>query len=250
MDHIISWRSGTTQRSLSNPCDYSGVFVSPPVRHAQAFPRKGTLLMPQRLLPLMILTVIALLFVPINSVRADSGESGLHITIDGYSASLIFPDGSPKAGPNTVVVQLDDASGQPLSGAIVQVAVLAAHESAALAEQLGAHEGDAAAPHADGEHIDTIMTQLTPGPGAGEYSSVLHFDSAGAWPAQIEFAAFGVSHTGSFTVAVAEPAGDWRLLGVFGGANALIIVTAGVLKRRLGAAPKPSRVAVAPPPED
>jgi hypothetical protein len=44
---------------------------------------------------------------------------------------------------------------------------------------------------------------------------------------------------------VAEPARDWRILGAFGGANALIIVAAGVLKRRRPAGAKTLRRATA-----
>jgi hypothetical protein len=58
-------------------------------------------------------------------------------------------------------------------------------------------------------------------------------DSAGAWQGQLQFNDAGVAHAGSFAVTVAEPPRDWRILGAFGGANVLIIVAAGLLKRRL-----------------
>ena len=61
---------------------------------------------------------------------------------------------------------------------------------------------------------------------------------------QLQFTDAGVDHAGSFAVTVAEPARDWRILGAFGGAYALIIMTAGILKRRFPATAKHTRGAL------
>jgi hypothetical protein len=94
------------------------------------------------------------------------------------------------------------------------------------------------------------MTQMEAGMDAGSYTSVLHFDSAGAWEVQLQFNTAGVDHAGGFAVTVAEPARDWRILGAFGGANVLIIATAGILKRRSSSTAKRTRGAVASHPEN
>ncbi|HEU5102263.1 MAG TPA: hypothetical protein VFU22_24740, partial [Roseiflexaceae bacterium] len=227
--------------------------------------------MHQRSLPVLSFSLIALLmlFAPLKSAHADSGASDVHTTIDGYRVELVFPDGSPKAGPNTVLVRLHNTDKQPLSSAIVQVAALglqstgaAGHGDVGTDSHAGAtedaHADEPATDHAGAptsehghsagtsdshtdrtphelthdeadQHIDTIMTQLEVGVEPGTYTGLLHFDSPGVWQVQIRFAAARSEHVGSFAVAIAEPARDWRILGAFGGANALIILTAGVL---------------------
>jgi hypothetical protein len=133
------------------------------------------------------------------------------------------------------------------------------HDSAGTSEHGGQTDADtdnSIAPHADAatdshghttgaEHIDTIMTQMEAATDAGSYTSVIHFETAGAWQVQVQFNQAGVDHAARLAVTVAEPARDWRLLGAFGGANALIIVIAGILKRRLPASGKTVRRATA-----
>ena len=238
--------------------------------------------MHQRLLPVLpyCLIALSLLFVPTSRAHADSRYAGLHTTVDGYTVELVFPDGQPKAGPNHAFVRILDANGQPVRNATVQVAPVALNSTEAEGHGHGrtgrdgastsghdgtsagdhaayndTHAGNAMAPHADAAddhghttgaaHLDIIMTQMEAGAEAGSYTSVIHFDSAGVWEVQLQFNNAGVDHAGSFAVTVAEPARDWRILGAFGGANALIIVTAGILKRRLPATGKTVRRATA-----
>ena len=206
--------------------------------------------MPQRLLPVMTFSLIALLLIlkPVSQVWADGGPTHTQIMVDGYSAELVFLNGPAKVGPNLVVMRIHNAAGQPLDRAMVLVNPVAAHPLGASTHShadsghnasMEDHTNTQSAghTHASGEsHIDTIMTQMEAGNDAGSYTSVLHFDSAGAWQVQLQFNDAGVDHTGSFAITVAEPARDWRILGAFGGANALIMVIAGVLKRRSTAA--------------
>jgi len=228
--------------------------------------------MHQRLLPVLTCNLIALslLFVPLKHAHADSGYAGLRTTVDGYTVELVFPNGQPNAGPNHALVRILDAGGQPVSGATVQVALVALNSTGAAGHSHGAsgqadastgghndtHADNAIAQHADAaaddqghttddQHIDTIMTQMEAGVDAGSYTSVIHFDSAGAWEVQLHFNHAGVDHAAHFAVTMAEPARDWRILGAFGGANALIIQTAGILKRRLPASGKTVRRATA-----
>jgi hypothetical protein len=242
--------------------------------------------MPQRLLPFLTFSLIALLilFSPLKRARADSRYSELHTTVDGYTVELFFPGGQPKAGPNAALVRILDADGQPVSSARVQVAAVAVqsagatahghgesggrddasagrsagsvadshndtnvngHSDAAPTDHQDTHADNPIAPHADStddhgyttgaDHIDTIMTQMEAATDAGSYTSVIHFETAGAWQVQVQFNHAGVDHAARLAVTVAEPTRDWRILGAFGGVNALIIVTAGVLKRRLPA---------------
>jgi hypothetical protein len=228
--------------------------------------------MHQRLLPVLTCSLIALslLFVPLKRAYADAGYAGLHTNVDGYTVELVFPNGQPNAGPNHAFVRISDGNGQPVSIATVRVAPVALNSTEAEGHGHGAsgqtdastgghndtHADNAIAQHADAavdhqghttddEHIDTIMTQMEAGADAGSYTSTIHFDSAGAWEVQLQFNNAGVNHAARFTVTVAEPARDWRILGAFGGANVLIIVTAGVLKRRLPASAKTLRRATA-----
>lgn len=215
--------------------------------------------MPQRLFPVLTLSLIALFlaFTPVSQVWADGGPTHTNITVDGYSAQLVFLNRPAKVGPNLVAIRIHNPAGQPLDQATVLVNPVAAHPLGTSTHN-HADSGHAASTedhtnaesaghtHASGEsHIDTIMTQMEAGTDAGSYMSVLHFDSAGAWEVQLQFNDAGVDHTGSFAITVAEPPQDWPILGAFGGANVLIIVTAGVLKRRLSTTAKRTPRAVA-----
>jgi len=202
--------------------------------------------MPQRLLPVLTLSLIALflLLTSVSQVGADGRPPHTHITVDGYSAELAFPNGPAKVGPNLVAVRIHNAAGQPLDHATVLVNPVAAHPLGASThnhadsghdDSMEDHTNTESAghTHATGEsHIDTIMTQMEAGADAGSYTSALHFDSAGAWQVQLRFSDARVDHAGSFAITVVEPPRDWRILGAFGSANALVIVTAAVLKRR------------------
>jgi hypothetical protein len=247
--------------------------------------------MPQRLLHTLTFSLIALLilFSAMERASADSGDSHLHATIDGYTVELVFPGGQPQAGPNTLLVYLRDPGAQPLNSTTVQVAAVPVQGTAAgghshtesanadapdsghtedstrehggiaqpeITAEEHRHSGATPAPQTDmtphelthdedDQHIDTIMTQLEVGTEPGTYTGLLHFDSSGAWQVQIRIAAAGVNHTGSIAVAVAEPDGDWRILGAFGGVNVLIIAAAGVLKRRQPTTAKRPPVATA-----
>jgi hypothetical protein len=213
--------------------------------------------MPQRSLPALTFSLIALfvLFAPVSQVRADAGPTLTDVTVDGYSAELVFLNGSAKIGPNLVSIRLHNPAGQPLDHAMVLVNPVAAHLSGAGTHNHadsghGASMEDhtnaesAGHTHASGEsHTD--MTQMEAGTDVGSYTSLLHFDSAGAWEVQLKFNDAGGDHAGSFAVTVAEPARDWRILGAFGGANVLIIMTAGVLKRRLSSTKRTLRAVAA-----
>jgi hypothetical protein len=229
--------------------------------------------MPQRLLPISTLSLIVLfvLFAPVSQVRADTGVTHTHVMVDGYDAELILPNGPAMIGPNLVIIRLFNTDHRPLAHATVLLApnVVTATDAGHSHGSDGGHDAagaqghaDAAtsghnASHADGHthqagdaHIDTIMTQLEAGTDAGHYTGVIHFDSAGAWHVQLQFTAAGADHAGSFAVTVTEPARDWRLLGAFGGANALIIMTAGILKRRFPTTAKHTRGALTSHPEN
>jgi hypothetical protein len=209
--------------------------------------------MPQRLLPVLTFSLIALvsLFAPVSRARADAGEAHMHLTVDGYSAELVLPSGPAVVGPNLVLIRLHDTAGQPLDRATVLIAPVAAHPVNASTHNHGesghdsaTHSEAAGHTHTHGDsHIETIMTQLEAGTDAGNYTGVIHFDSAGAWQVQLKFNNAGVDHAGIFAVTIAEPARDWRILGAFGGVNGLIIVIAGVLKRRFPATAKHMPVA-------
>jgi len=223
---------------------------------------------PQRLLPIRTLSLIVLflLFAPVSQVRADTGVTHTHVMVDGYDVELVLPNGSAMIGPNLVIIRLFNTDHRPLAHATVLLAPNAVtatdagyshgtgggHDAAGAQGHADATTSGHSASHADGHmhqagdaHIDTIMTQLEAGADAGNYIGVIHFDSAGAWHVQLQFTAAGVDHAGSFAVTVAELARDWRILGAFGSANALIIVTAGILKRRLPATGKTVRRATA-----
>jgi hypothetical protein len=232
-----------------------------------ALPRKDSSLMPQRLLPVVTFSLIALflLFGPVNRVRADASPTHTHVTVDGYSAELILPGGPAASGPNPVIVRLLNADNRPVSDATVLLApsAVAGADAGHSHSSGGGHDAAGAQGHTDaatsghdassdghaheaGEaHVDTIMTQLEAGSDAGNYTGVIHFDSAGAWQVQLQFDHAGGVHTSSFSLTVAEPARDWRILGAFGAANALIIVIAGVLKWRSPPTAKRTRAAEA-----
>jgi len=203
--------------------------------------------MSQRLLPFLTFSLIALflLFVSTGQARADAGATHTHVTVDGYSAELVLPSGPAQVGPNAVIIRIHSPAGQPLEHATVLVNPVAAHS---LGASTHSHNDDShsSTGHTHGDsHIETIMTEMEAGAEAGTYTSVIHFDSAGAWQVQLQFNAAAAVHAGLFVVTVAEPPRDWRILAAFAGANALIIAIAGVMKGRSSVTAKRKRAAMA-----
>jgi hypothetical protein len=206
----------------------------------------------QRLLPVLTFSSIALFlfFTPVGQVRADAGATHTHVIVDGYSAELVLPNGPAQVGPNPVIIRLLNIDHQPVPNATVLLAASAmtTTDAGGHSHSSGGHNDS----HADGHthspgeaHIDIVLTQMVPGVEAGTYTSVIHFDSAGAWQVRLQFNDARTDHAALFAVTVAEPARDWRILSAFGGANALIIVTAGVMKQRFCARAKRKRAVMA-----
>jgi len=117
---------------------------------------------------------------------------------------------------------------------------VAAHAPGASSHSHGGHDNASTAGHGDAQgaghthaageaHVETIMTQAEPGVEAGTYTSVLHFDAAGDWQVQLQFNHARAERAGHLALMVVEPPRDWRILGAFGGVNALIIASAGAI---------------------
>jgi hypothetical protein len=128
--------------------------------------------MPQRHLSSLTFSLIALLVFVLSPplARADGGDTSHHASVVGYTADLVFPEGSLKTGPNTVLLRLSNAEGQPASAATVQIAPVAlsgadsgehghGEASSDSGAATGGHDDAGAASHNDAD--TAIHTEAT-----------------------------------------------------------------------------------------
>jgi hypothetical protein len=186
---------------------------------------------------------------PVAPSAAESGEHGHSETSnDSATASGGHDDGGGASRNEALAADHEDSTAQNHDETDQSEATTEEH---AYSESTSPSHTDATAnepAHDEAEpHTHPIMTQLETGTAPGTYTGVVHLDSPGTWQINVHFTDQGHDHSRTFEVTVPEPPRDWRVLGAFGGANALIIATAAVLKRRSSAGkPKPMHPVQAP----
>ncbi len=209
-----------------------------------------------------------------RTARADGGETGSKVTVDGYQIVLILT-GPAKVGENQFHIQITDAMGMAVTTAEVEVTAMLAdnmskHEDSAAGHASGAdnthatsdvHGTDAHTPatdthmsmsmpaepsaadthtneHAesDAEHAETLTAVLKPGVEEGEYAGEISVDKSGAWTFNVHFTLNGELIEAEFPVTVVEASQNLSVLAGFFGFNAAVILTAAVLKRKAAVA--------------
>jgi hypothetical protein len=211
------------------------------------------------------LTLAGLLAVTATA-RAGGGPDELQQVVDGYTVTLAVAAVPARTGSNNLIVTIYDASGAPVDDATVTAAVLtyaaaddghadthsqgSPNESHAQDSQGDEHEASPA--HADGDThaegsaneshgddhsgnglghgaIPTILERAE----AGVYRAPLFLDQVGTATVAVVFTLRETARTALFHVAVVQARPRALVLGGFAAVNALVIVTAAILKRRM-----------------
>jgi hypothetical protein len=173
------------------------------------------------------------------TARAAGGEDNLQQVVDGYTITLAFAASPVQTGGTEMIIGIRDAMGASVTGAQVTGAVIAhaaeqaSHthtdaQTAASDPQTHNHAGEAHS-HAP------IAVPLEPGAEAGAYQGWLFFYEPGQSTVAIAFELHGETRSVTFDVVVVRARPRALVLGGFAAANALVIITAAVLKRRAGA---------------
>lgn len=221
------------------------------------------------------LFTLALALTLTRTVRADGGEAGSKMTVNGYQIRLIFVE-LAKVGENKFHVQITDSMGMPMTAADVTVTALMSadnmskHADSAAGHASGAdnthstsdvHGTDAHTPatdthmsmsmpaepsaadthtneHAesDAEHAETLTAALKSGVEEGEYAGEIRLDKTGAWTFNVHFTLNGELIEAEFPVTVVEASQNLGVLAGFFGFNATVIIAAAVLKRKAAVA--------------
>jgi hypothetical protein len=183
------------------------------------------------------LTLAALLALT-PTAYATGGEDDLQQVVDGYAITLAFAASPLQTGATEVIVRIRDNTGASVTGAQVTGAVIAhaakqaghtdTHSETAASDPQTHDQAGEAHSHAP------IAVLLEPGAEAGAYQGWLFFYEPGRSTIAIAFELQGETRATTFDVVVVRARPRALVLGGFAAVNALVIVTAAVLKRRTG----------------
>jgi hypothetical protein len=166
---------------------------------------------------------------------ATAGKDDLQQVVDGYTIILRFGASPIQTGGTEVIVSIRDATGASVTGARVTGAVIA--HAAEEAGHTDTHSQTAASDghsddHASEAHSHApIAVPLEARAEAGAYQGWLFFYEPGRSTVAIAFELQGTTRATTFDVAVVHARPRALVLGGFAALNALVIVTAAVLKR-------------------
>lgn len=163
---------------------------------------------------LSAITILLQLAAPMTVLADAGGEDGLTQTADGYQVTLVFEE-PVASGENPLHIQVVDDHGQPVSKALVEVAVIEVEDEHSDDEE-DANQPDDAAPNKDShgseskseptaapaaqnamggmtgveaaetdEHEEMEMTKFTAGHEAGEYEGEIEIPTAGDWKIRV-----------------------------------------------------------------
>ncbi|MGC1376055.1 MAG: hypothetical protein WA821_07535 [Anaerolineales bacterium] len=197
---------------------------------------------------LTILAAFVLFLATPGLARADEGNGGMEMVVNGYHVRLIFPNPA-KTGENQFHVQLVGADGSPVTSAAVQVAAQPVAETVpsatpddGMAGMAGMSGMSAATPTAEamaGVNVNEPAAQpvsvaLQAGSDAGDYDGTISFPQAGHWALHMHvMLTNGEMFSTEFPLDVAPGApASYGILAGFFGLNVLIIVAAVVTKRK------------------
>lgn len=98
---------------------------------------------------LLSAVLLLLLAAPMTALADGGGDGTLTQTADGYQVTLVFEE-PVASGENKMHVQVADAHGQPVSNALIEVAVIAAQDEHSEVEEEADHvEAQDTAPEVD-----------------------------------------------------------------------------------------------------
>jgi|GEM_PF-1584922 hypothetical protein len=164
------------------------------------------------------LSIISALVLTLStSVLADGTGKKINQTIDGVKATLMLTEDKAKTGENELTLKLYDNKDKPISNADVKVSV-----EMDKSDMGSMNMGDSKA-----ESI-----QFKKGHEEGEYVGTVKFSDKGKWKVKTNFTANNGEKMADFNIEVISAGPNWFVVGGFLIVAILIIVTAGIAKKK------------------
>lgn len=164
------------------------------------------------------LSIISALVLTLStSVLADGSGKKIEQTVDGVKATLMLTGDKAKTGENELTLKLSDDKDKPISNADVKVSV--EMDKGSMGDM---NMGDSKA--------ETV--QFKKGHEDGEYVGTVKFSDKGKWKVKTSFMTTSGDKMADFNVDVASSGPNWFVVGGFLVVAALIIVTAGIAKKK------------------
>ncbi|WML34059.1 FixH family protein [Clostridium sp. OS1-26] len=164
------------------------------------------------------LTIISALVLTLStSVLADGSGKKIEQRVDGVKATLILSGDKAKTGENELTLKLADEKDKPIDKADVKVS----------AEMAKNDMGDMNM----GESKPEVI-QFEKGHEEGEYVGKIKFSNKGHWKVKTDFTVDNAQKMVDFDVDVISSGPNWFVVGGFLVVTTLIIVTAGVTKKK------------------
>lgn len=165
------------------------------------------------------LSIISALVLTLSTtVLADGSGKKIDQRIDGVKATLILPGDTAKTGENELTVKLYDDKDKPIADANVKVVA----EMKADGDMNGHNMKDAKP-----EVID-----FKKGHEEGEYIGTVKFSDKGNWKVKTTFTDNNKEKVAEFNIEVISSGPNWFIVGGFLIVITLIIVTAGIAKKK------------------
>lgn len=165
------------------------------------------------------LTIISALVLTLStSVLADGGGKKIEQRVDGVKATLILAEDKAKTGENELTLKLYDDKDKPMTNANVKVTA----EMEADGDMSG-HNMKEAKPE---------VIQFKEGHEEGEYIGTVKFSDKGHWKVKADFTTNNGEKMADFSLDVISSGPNWFVVGGFVVVTTLIIVTAGITKKK------------------
>lgn len=152
-----------------------------------------------------------------TSVLADGNGQKIEQQVDGIKVDLVLSGDKAKTGDNELTVKLYDDKNQPIDNANVKV----------TAEMDSSNMGDMNMSDSKPKAVD-----FKEGTHKGEYTGTVDFTDKGTWKIETDFSVNNQEKMANFNVEVANAGPNWFVVGGFLGIMAIIIITAGIMKKK------------------
>lgn len=164
------------------------------------------------------LSIISALVLTLStSVLAAGSGKKIDQTVDGVKATLILTEDKAKTGENQLTLKLYDDKDKPISNSDVKVSV-----EMNKSDMGGMNMGES----------KPEVTQFKKGQEEGEYVGTVKFSDKGNWKVKTNFTANNGEKMADFDVDVISAGPNWFVVGGFLVVATLVIVTAGISKKK------------------
>ena len=172
--------------------------------------------MKQKLTISVIFTLILVLSFSILAFASTSSNQ-IDKQVDGIKATLTFKNEKVKTGSNEFSILLHDSNNQPITNAKVRITM-----SMDKTSNMGGME-----------EAKPVMIELKESGEKGQYSGTADFTTKGKWIIKTNFTMQGIEKSVDFNVTASSSGPNWLIIGGFLGVIALVLLIAGINKKKL-----------------